>query len=110
MQDQIFRAELSYGIESTIDTPKDEQQLLALNKNKFVRIFDMHSRNSIESTKVISYKECIRILKRLDVYPTLISNYDLKLILLLKNVDNNDSYLKSGDYRYLRRQSSVMQT
>jgi hypothetical protein len=31
--------------------------------------------------KIITYQECIKILKNLEVFPSLISNYDLKLIL-----------------------------
>lgn len=66
---------------SIIKTPKDVNSLFSLNKAKLHKIFNSHSWQTINGRKIIVYRELIKLLKQLDIYPQLIANYELKVIL-----------------------------
>ena len=65
---------------NVIKTPRDDLSLFYLNKSKLKKIFNSHWWKTVEGVPIIDFNEWLKILKRLNVYPQLIANYDLKLV------------------------------
>lgn len=82
-----------------IKTPRDDTELFSLNRSKLKRIFNAHSWRLVDGQKVITFKELIGILKRLDIYPQCIAHYELRLILSKQEADIHDRAIKNMLYK-----------
>ncbi|CAI2364324.1 unnamed protein product [Moneuplotes crassus] len=73
---------------------KGKNNLFELNRQKFYQIFKKHSWKNIDGNKIVTYKEFVKILKLLDIFPRFISNYQLKSILvaLSESPGSNSTY------------------